>query len=87
MKKILQIEGWTLSYTDPADQSCHIIAAQVPGNIIGDLHRAGKIDDPYFGTHSMTLRKYEFFDWEYRAEFDASEIQTGETLQIVFERN
>ena len=58
---------WVLSWRDPVDGAEHEIPARVPGNVIGDLYRAGIVGDPYFGCNSLDLRKYEFADWGPRA--------------------
>ena len=76
--------SWQLSWEDPVDHSKHTVPAAVPGNVIGDLHRAGIIQDPYFGCSSLALRKYEFADWEYSTVFSLDRIP-GEELRLVFE--
>ena len=76
---------WTLSFLDPADGSPRSIPARVPGNVLGDLFRAGLIPDPYWGSNSVALRPYEFVDWEYRTTFAAPQLQPRERLQAVFE--
>ncbi len=76
---------WTLSFLDPAGESRRTIPAQVPGNVLGDLFRAGIIPDPYWGSNSVALRPYEFVDWEYRTTFAAPSLQPHEHLQVVFE--
>ena len=74
---------WTLSFRDPADGSPRTLPAQVPGNVLGDLFRAGLIPDPYWGSNSVALRPYEFVDWEYRTTFVAPALQPRERLQVV----
>ena len=82
----IQLEGpWSLSYRDPATGSECTIPAQVPGNVVGDLQRAGRIPDPYFGCNSDLLRPYEFIDWEYRTTFPAPVLRDRERLELVFE--
>lgn len=61
------------------------IPAQVPGNVIADLHRAGVVPDPYFGLNSAGLRIWEFVDFEYRTGFRAPETEPGERLELVLE--
>ena len=49
----MEIKGnWSLFFEDPATGVAHTVPAQVPGNVIGDLHRAGIIPDPFFGSNS-----------------------------------
>ena len=76
---------WQLSWKDPSDGNGKTIPAKVPGNVIGDLTRAGIVPDPYAGTNSNLLRPYEFVDWEYRTGFSAPEPAEGERLELVFE--
>ena len=75
---------WTLGWKDPSDGSWKTIPAQVPGNVIGDLVRAGIVPDPYVGTNSALLRPYEFVNWEYRSTFAAPELAEGDRLELVF---
>ncbi len=82
----IQLNGsWFLSFRDPENGAEHTIPAQVPGNVLGDLHRAERIPDPFFGCNSETLRPYEFIDWEYRTTFPAPVLQPRERLELVFE--
>ncbi len=76
---------WQLGWKAPSDGSWKTIPARVPGNVIGDLVRAGMIPDPYFGTNSTLLRPYEFVDWEYRTVFFPPSVAEGERLELVFE--
>ncbi len=61
------------------------IPAQVPGNVIADLHRAGVIPDPYFGMNSAHLRIWEFADFCYKTTFRATAAAVGERLELVLE--
>ncbi len=85
MKIINLNDSWTLSFRDPRSQTFHSIPAQVPGNVLGDLQRAGMIPDPYFGNNSDALRPYEFIDWEYRTTFTAPVPGERESVQLLFE--
>src|SRR5574344_830034 len=75
---------WSLRYRDPKDGSEQEIPGRVPGNVIGDLVRAGKEPDPYFGCNSGRFRPYEFVDWEYSRTFTAPNLAPGERLELVF---
>ena len=77
--------GWTLTFEPPATGKPQTIPAQVPGNVIGDLHRAGIIPDPFFGDNSVALRPYEFLDWTYRTTFEALKTAPGERLKLHLE--
>ncbi len=85
MPQINLCRPWTLTYQNPNDDSLCTIPAQVPGNVLGDLHRANVIPDPYWGCNSDALRPYEFIDWEYKTTFPAPEIQPRERIELVFE--
>ncbi len=45
------------------------LPATVPGCVHTDLHRAGKIPDPFWGTNELDLQWIEERDWEYRTVF------------------
>ena len=82
----MEIKGnWSLFFEDPATGVAHTVPAQVPGNVIGDLHRAGIIPDPFFGSNSVALRKYEFADWTYKTTFVPPEYEPGERLQLTLD--
>ncbi len=74
---------WQLHFTDPVKGEIEI-PAQVPGNVIGDLHRAGLLPDPYFGTNSLLTRPYEFIDWSYTTSFPTPEFRDGERVELCF---
>ena len=60
------------------------LPAVVPGCVHDDLRRAGKIPDPYWGTHEADLQWIEERDWEYAASFDAdAELLEGDAVTIV----
>ena len=57
---------------------------QVPGNFELDLHAAGLIEEPFFATNIIALRKYEHAHVWYTRRFAAAESQ-GQTAELVFE--
>lgn len=85
MQKIFFNNPWQLSFADPGNGKSMNIPAQVPGNVLGDLQRAGIIPDPYYSNNSDKLRAWEFIDWEYFTVFDIPELKEREKLQLVFE--
>ncbi len=52
-------------------EGCVTVPADVPGNFELDLFRAGLIDDPFFGTNILGLRKLEDRHLFYVTTFDA----------------
>lgn len=85
MKTIILDANWTLEFTDPVRHQKYCIPAQVPGNVIGDLHRAGLVGDPYFGHNCDELRPYEYTDWHYRTTFRLPKnTAPDETLELEF---
>ncbi|MBR6471155.1 MAG: hypothetical protein IKS83_05120, partial [Victivallales bacterium] len=82
----LSSSRWLLRYLDPDTRKMQEIPAQVPGNVIGDLFRAGRIPDPYYAHNTSLLRPYEYIDWEYATEFTLPELPTAdETIELCFE--
>ena len=75
---------WKLSFVSPIDNQPHTIPAQVPGNVIGDLHRAGLIGDPYWDCNSVALRPWEFVDFTYHVDFQVVKLNSRERLQLHF---
>lgn len=58
--------------------------AQVPGCVHRDLHRAGEIPDPFFGTNELDLQWIEEREWEYRACFKVSgALKSEEVVELV----
>ena len=50
----------------------------------GDLRRAGKIPDPFWGTNELELQWIEEHDWEYRLAFTApEELFAEEQIELV----
>lgn len=75
--------SWRLNFCDPTKGNTEI-SAQVPGNVIGDLFRAGMIPDPYIGMNSLLLRPYEFIDWEYSTDFPTPAHEASEQIELCF---
>lgn len=74
-----------LEFTDPVRKQRFCIPAQVPGNVLGDLHRAGLVGDPCFGHNSEDLRPYEYTGWCYRRRFVLPEPSVpGEVFEVEF---
>lgn len=94
--KSVSLNGqWSLSYwAQPAvpvqspdgmkNVSVKTIPATVPGNVEGDLLRAGLIEDPMVGNHVNDLRRWEGYQWCYARHFDTPALQEGERLQLWF---
>ena len=79
-------QPWRLRYLDPNSNEAQEIPAQVPGNVIGDLVRAGRVPEPYYAHNTSLLRPYEYIDWEYATEFAVSELPAAdETAELCFE--
>lgn len=49
------------------------IPAQVPGSVISDLLKAGKIEDPYYRDNESKAREAASYDYEYEREFFVEE--------------
>lgn len=82
----LSLNGnWELRYREPESGNESVIPGRVPGNVYGDLVRAGRMPDPCFGTNSGLFRPYEFIDWEYSTRFTAPALSPGERLELVFD--
>ena len=82
----LSANHWQLRYLDPVTLAPQEIPAQVPGNVVGDLLRAGKVPDIYYAHNTSLLRPYEYIDWEYVTEFGVPELPSGdETVELCFE--
>ena len=60
------------------------VAAEVPGNFELDLHRAGIIPDPYFGTNIWETEKYEYYHLWYVKTFSCEDFD-GTAPVFVFE--
>ncbi|MCL2815063.1 MAG: hypothetical protein FWD23_10735 [Oscillospiraceae bacterium] len=63
------------------------IPARVPGEAQLALYENGKIPEPYVGMGMKNLRKYEFYEWYYKREFEIAALPdntAGERAFIVF---
>ncbi len=79
MKKIL-LKNWKLSYGNTT------VDAQVPGDITADLHRAGKIAEPYFGMNHRKVDWIEECDFTYTTQIHAdSWLLSQESVLLVFD--
>ena len=58
------------------------IAAQVPGDITDDLHRAGLIDDPYYGYNHHKTFLCTKCDYTYYSDFDADSYIENEQEEV-----
>ncbi|NED95948.1 hypothetical protein G1H11_11570 [Phytoactinopolyspora alkaliphila] len=54
------------------------LPARVPGSVIGDLHRAGELPDPYAGRNSRHAEWVAARTWVYRREFEVPTLSTGD---------
>jgi beta-mannosidase len=61
------------------------LPAKVPGCVHTDLLRAGKIDDPFYGTNERRLQWIDKLDWEYETVFDVPEkVYRQRNVELVF---
>ena len=74
---------WQLRYT-LRDGEAVEIPAQVPGNVLGDIVRAGLMPDPFYSDNSLEFRKFDYIDFEYSTAFKTPDFAPGETVEIVF---
>lgn len=83
---VQRLDGeWVLAFVHPESGERKTVPARVPGNVLGDLHRAGMIPDPYFGMNSGMLRDWEFVDFTCSTAFQAAPVAPGERLELVLE--
>ncbi len=96
--KEIKLSPWKAVATLPyqADFSQHIqqgvllpnltdwIDASVPGSIYKDLHRAGVIEDPYFGENSLACEWVAGRWWIYRTTFTVTAEDCQDTLRLCF---
>jgi beta-mannosidase len=60
--------------------------AAVPGTVHGQLHRLGKIPDPYYGQNELQLQWIDELDWEWSRRFTASESDcTRRRQELIFD--
>ncbi len=82
----LSLNGeWRLAFRMPGAKQVTEMAAQVPGNVVGDLTRAGIVLEPYYGTNTNLLRPFEFVDWTFRKNFRGPAVAPGERLELLLE--
>lgn len=60
------------------------IDASVPGCVYQDLLRAGLIDDPYFGTNSLSCEWVANRWWVYRTSFSLTEQDFADHIELTF---
>jgi len=81
------VKRLSLSTIDWQFRDCagHIwLPATVPGCVHTELLRARQIPDPFFGTNENALQWIEERDWEYRAQFTATEdVLSEEQIELV----
>ena len=62
--------------------------AHVPGDVMLDLMRQGRLNDPYQGTNERTAQWVENEDWLYRCVFSllqSKDSSTAPTQELVFQ--
>ncbi|MFO1450300.1 MAG: glycoside hydrolase family 2 protein [Opitutaceae bacterium] len=60
------------------------LPAVVPGCVHTDLMRAGRIPDPFYGTHELDLQWIEERDWEYESTFTVpASLRAEEVVELV----
>lgn len=79
-------DDWTLSFTHPRTGKKYRIPAAVPGNAESDLLREGLVADIYPPDHPSSMYDWELVDdWTYRTQFAAPALESGNTVELVFE--
>ncbi|RIQ18864.1 glycoside hydrolase family 2 protein [Jiangella rhizosphaerae] len=58
------------------------LPARVPGAVIGDLHRAGELPDPYVGRNSRAAEWVSTRSWVYRRSFALPALADGERAAL-----
>ena len=76
---------WTLAFVAPGGEREQEIPAQVPGNAMADLERAGILPPLYRGGNVNLLRPWETVDFVYRTRFDAPPPPAGCRQELVFD--
>jgi beta-mannosidase len=75
-------QQWTFHEKD----SMRSYPAQVPGNLVTDLFRAGKIPDPFFADNAEKLQGWLARTWEYHCDFTLEKnMLKYQHLQLVFD--
>ena len=82
MKKISLNGRWTLGMEEWRGEA---IEAEVPGEVHLDLIRAGKMEEPLYGTNAKKCQWVEEKEWWYRKEFEVEEKLLLDYAELVFE--
>lgn len=61
------------------------VPAEVPGSVHWDLHRAGLLPDPYFGSNTLASEWVNERDWLYRTSFIAEANWQGKKIALMLE--
>jgi beta-mannosidase len=72
---------WKNVINSNGDDAHFWIPAEVPGSIMWDLFKAGKVSDPYFGINSKLAEWVPARSWVYRKVFHAS-LKPGERATL-----
>ncbi len=59
--------------------------ASVPGTVLHDMWKAGKVPDPYFELNSKSCEWVPERTWVYRKEFEAAEDLKGKRIRLCFD--
>ncbi|MEO0965814.1 MAG: glycoside hydrolase family 2 [Planctomycetota bacterium] len=59
--------------------------AAVPGDVFTDLHRAGEIDDPYFGRNFHKAKWVQDYEWWYVTKFNVPAELEGRRFHLHFD--
>ncbi len=59
--------------------------AKVPGDVYTDLHRAGELEDPYFGRNMHKAKWVAEYEWWYCRRFGVDEDMKGKRVYLEFE--
>ncbi len=57
----------------------------VPGDVYTDLHRAGELEDPYFGRNMQKAKWAQEYEWWYVRQFNLPEGMEGKEIRLAFE--
>lgn len=85
---VLDSANWTVTKTGGAGPALPALPAQVPGDILSDLQRAGRAPDPYF---NLTWRQPEYValwntgTWTYRKSFITPASAASAQQLLVFD--
>jgi beta-mannosidase len=82
-QEVILHEGW--EFRQKGDTSW--MPAKVPGDVMTDLMRQDKLDDPFQGTNERAAQWVEDQDWFYRSVFDllqSEDLSTRPAQELVF---